>query len=235
MEMRIGDGMPPPTVPHFLDPVGFSTDLVFTLLAVLFCFLIYFKTRETYRLTQHKGIGYFREAFLFFGLSYALRFLFGITMLSRIAFDMVPPRAMFMPFLFFMPPLLGYFSTIGIFYLIFSTIWKMFDNRNMLIFGHGAAIALSIVSFITGSTLILLGLQSALLGAAVTLKFVMHRKGEKMSQTKLLYLLVAVLWFINLLMTDRRRPFPLEIEIFFQLLSLAVFFVIYSKISKWVA
>ncbi len=227
--------MPPTPVPHFLDPMGFSTDLVFTLLAVLFCFLIYIKTRETYRLTQHKGIGYFRDAFLFFGLSYAMRFLFGITILSRIAFDLVLPRATFLPFAFFMPLLLGYFSTIGIFYLIFSTIWKRFDNRNMLFFGHGAAIALSIVSFVTGSTLILLGLQCVFLGVAVTLKFVTHRAREKLSQTKLLYLLVALLWFINLLMIDRRRPFPLEIEIFFQLVSLAVFFVIYFKISKWVA
>lgn len=225
--------MPPP-VPHFLDPVGFSTDLAFTLLAVLFCFLIYLKTRETYRLTQHKGIGYFRDAFLFFGLSYALRFLFGITMLSRIAFDLVLPRAMLMPFVFFMPPLLGYFSTIGIFYLIFSTVWRRFNNRHLLVFGHGSAIILSIVSFITGSTLVLLCLQCAFLGAAVTLKFVTHRKGEKMSRTKLLYILVAVLWFINLLVMDRRRPFPLEIEIFFQLVSLAVFAVIYCKISKWV-
>ncbi len=226
--------MPPMPVPHFLDPMGFSTDLVFTLLAVLFCFLIYAKTRETYRLTQHKGIGYFRDAFLFFGLSYVLRFMFGITMLSGIAFDLVPPRAMFMPFMLSMPLLLGYFSTIGIFYLIFSTIWKKFDNRDMLFVGHSAAIALSIVAFITDSTLILLCLQCALLGAAVTLKFVMHKKGEKMSQTKLLYLLVALLWFINLLMMDTRRPFPLGIEIFFQLISLAVFVVIYFKISKWV-
>lgn len=225
--------MPPP-VPHFLDPIGFSTDLVFTLLAVLFCFLIYAKTRETYRLTQHKGIGYFRDAFLFFGLSYVIRFLFGITMLSRIAFDLVPPRAMFPPFMFFMPPLLGYFSTIGIFYLIFSTVWRKFDNRSLLIFGHTAAIILSIVSFITRSTLILLCMQCALLGVAVTLKFVTHGRKEKLSQLKLLYLLVAVLWFINLLMVDIRRPFPLGIEIFFQLISLAVFIIIYSKISKWV-
>jgi len=55
--------------------------------ALIFCLLLYFKTREVYSLTKHTGIKYFRDAFLFFGFAYLLRFLFSIFFLSRVIFD----------------------------------------------------------------------------------------------------------------------------------------------------
>ena len=106
----------------FFDPVMFGIELGFTVIAVIFCFLIYFKTKEIYELTKYKGIRYFRGAFLFFGLSYVMRFLFSLVLLSRIAFDFFLPRHLIMP-LFILP--LGYLSTVGIFYLIFPT----FDSQ----------------------------------------------------------------------------------------------------------
>ena len=216
--------------PHFFDPLVFTAELLFTLIAVIFCFLIHFRTREIYELTKYEGIKYFRGAFFFFGLSYALRFLFRIMLLSRIAFDFILPRELFAP-LFILP--LGYFSTIGIFYLIFSSIWKKFSSRRLLISGHAIAVLLSVASFITRSNAILLYFQSALLILAVILSIIMHRK-RKISEIRILYFLVSVLWLINLWIIDRRRPLPLGMEIFFQVVSLAVFFTIYFKISKWV-
>ena len=218
--------------PHFFDPWLFSTELIFTIIAVGFCLLIYFKTREIYELTKYNGIKYFRDAFLFFGLSYVLRFLFSLVLLSTIAFDFIIPRDMFVP-IFILP--LGYFSTIGIFYLVFSSIWKRFSNKNLLILGHSVAILLSAMSFITRSHLILLVFQSALLIAAVVLSRVMHKDKKKISQTRILYLLVALLWLINLwVIGPKRRPFSFEIQIFFELISLAVFIFINYKISKLV-
>lgn len=97
-----------------LDPYFtiFSAEILFTIIAVVFCFVIYFKTRESYELTKYEGIRYFREAFLCLGLSYVLRFLFSLTFISRMTFDFILNWQVFMP-LFIM--LLSYFSTIGIF------------------------------------------------------------------------------------------------------------------------
>ena len=216
---------------HFFDPILFGTEFVFTAIAVIFCLLIYFKTREVYNLTKHKGIKYFRDAFLFFGLSYILRFLFSLVFLSRIAFDFVLPRAMFMP-LFILP--LGYFSTIGIFYLVFSSIWKRFNNRRLIILGNIIAILLSLISFITRSHFILLSFQSVLLVFAITLSIFVHRGEKKASGIKILYLLISTLWLINLWVIVPRRSFSLETEVFFQFVSLSVFIVIYYKLSKWI-
>ena len=218
-------------VPHIFNPEIFATEFVFTTIAVAFCFLIYFKTKEIYELTRHAGIKYFRGAFLFFGLSYVVRFLFSLVILSMIAFDFAIPREMFGPFFIL---LLGYFSTIGIMYLIFSSIWKKFNKKNLLLVGHGIAILLSIVSFMARSHFILLYFQSALLILAVILSNILHKREKKISRIKVLYFLVSALWLMNLWIIDRRRLFSFEMKIFFQIISLAVFFVIFHKISKWV-
>jgi len=220
-----------PLPPPFFNPVVLISELAFTVLAVIFCFLIYFKTKESYELTKYEGIKYFRGAFLFFGLSYVLRFIFSIIHFSSFAFDFFLPREMF-ALLFILP--LGYFSTIGIFYLIFGSAWKGLNNKKVIIIGHLVAFLLSIVSFITRSQRILLILQCVLLVIAVILNFVLHKKGKKLSQIKVLYFLIALLWLINLLIIDNMRPLPLEAQIFFQVISLIVFIIIYHKISKWV-
>ncbi len=123
------------------DPWIFGAELVFTVVAVAFCAAIYFRTRESYGLTKHEGIGYFRDAFLFFGLAYLMRFLLSIVFLSRTALAIPPSRDLLMP-LFILP--LGYFSTVAIFYLVFSTVWRQFDNRKMLVFGHTVAVLLEV-------------------------------------------------------------------------------------------
>jgi hypothetical protein len=75
----IGETMRMPPNPEFL-----ILETVFTLVALVLGLLIYFKTKESYELTKHPGIRYFRDAFLFLGLSYLLRFLFSAVFLSRI-------------------------------------------------------------------------------------------------------------------------------------------------------
>jgi hypothetical protein len=217
--------------PYFFGDIVFGAEFLFTTLAVVFCFLIYSRTKESYELTKYEGIKYFRDAFLFLGLSYLVRFLLDLTMISRIPLEFIMPRATFAP-LFILP--LGYFSTISIFYLIHGSIWKKVNNRSFLVLSHSIAILLSIVSFITRTPTTLLFLQCILLAVVVLLNFVMPHHKIKISQTKVLYTLVSSLWLINLLIIDRMRPFPPVIEIFFQVISLAVFAFIYYKILKWV-
>jgi hypothetical protein len=214
--------MPPP-----MHPYGFVLETVFTVIAVAFCWLIYFRTRETYELTQHRGIRYFRDAFLFFGLSYLVRFVLGIVLLSMIALDFFMPRGPLMPLLL-LP--LGYFSSMGIMFLLFSLMHKSFKGERPVLLGHLIAIAVSVTAFLTRSHFILLWLQCALLSVVVILSIVQARK---FSSTRVLYLLVALLWLINLLIIENRRPFPPGLEVVFQLVSVIVFIMIYRKAAKW--
>jgi hypothetical protein len=217
--------------PRFFDPTTFSIELIFTIAAVIFCFLVYYKTKESYELTRHKGLNFFRRAFLFFGLSYVMRFFLSMIFLSRIAFDIYIPRDAFFPISIMMA---GYFSTIGILYLIFSTIWKSFNNTHLAILGHSVAILLSAISFLTRSPATMLAAQSMLLIAALALGFTMHKKGQKISQAKALYSMIFALWIINIWILEGRGPISTGIKTVFQIISLVVFVAIYKKVIKWV-
>jgi hypothetical protein len=208
-------------------PHIFLTELAFTIIAVIFCGLIYFKTKEIYELTKYKGIKYFRYAFLFLGLSYAVRFVLSLFMLSQIAFDIFIPRREVMP-LFIL--IVGYLSTTGILYLLSGSLWKKASRLPLNGIVHGTAAVLSVVAFITRSHLILLYLQTALLILAVILSLASHKK---FSQMRIIYFLVFILWLINLWIVDRRGPFPFELDLAFQAISLLVFFFIYRKITKF--
>ncbi|MGV8162849.1 MAG: hypothetical protein ACP5N2_05975 [Candidatus Nanoarchaeia archaeon] len=222
-------------------PPGFNpitlmvSELIFTTLVVFLCFLIYFKTRESYQLTKYKGLGYFRQAFVFLGFSYIVRFIFSAMMLSGIVFNTGILGRGLLP-LFIIP--LGYFSTIAIFYLLYSLIWKRIEKNWLLIVGHLSAIILTVVAFITRSPMMLLYLQSLLLVIAGITALLLHRGKNKRSSKninmKILYFLVSVLWLFNLWVIDIRAHFPFEIKIVCQLISILVFCLIYVRLYKWV-
>jgi len=219
-------------MPPFFDPLTFTLELAFTIISFVFCIIIFFKTKESYDLTKHVGIKYFRDAFLFFGLSYVLRFIFGIFMITELAEHPHPGGPGGWTGMLFFILLLGYFSTAGILYLLFGSVWKKVHTKYTPIIIHGAAIILSLAAFLTRSHIILLIVQSVLLILAVVLNLVQPKK--KVTNTRVLYFLILAVWLINLWIIDRRRPYSLEIEILFQIISLLVFVLIIRKISKWV-
>jgi len=198
-------------------PLPIISEFIFALVAVFFCFAIYLKTKESYELTKYEGIKYFRDAFMFIGVSYLIRFFFSILFFSSIAFDFFIPIRLLQPF-FILP--LGYFSTIALFYLVFSRVWKKFETLEMLAFGYIMAVLVPVVSFISGSHIALFFLQGVLFILAAVLVY--SSKGKN----KLMYVLVFFLWLINLF--EIGRP----IGIISQVLSLAVFIILYVKVSK---
>lgn len=214
-----------------LGPTFLVIEVILTLIALVYGLLIYFKTKESYDLTKHEGIRYFRDAFLFFGLSYVLRFLFSVIFLSRIIFDVFIPREFTMPFFIV---LLGYFSTISLWYLILSFSWKKLTNhRAYILLGHAVALVVSILAFITHSPLVMLYIQLAFIISAIVFIFSFKADKKRFTPTKMLYFLVALLWICNLLTAD--GPFmPRELEIILQAIAIGLFVIIYHKISKWI-
>ena len=208
----------------------FGTELVYTVVIMVLCLVIYYKTKEMYDLTKYTGINYFRNAFLFFGLAYIVRFLLHMMMISRVSFDLfLPMRQLMAPLL----ALIGYFSTMAIFCLVYSLVWKKIAVRRFLWFSHSIAITISLATVLTHSHFILAMLQFVLLLFAAILSFAMHQKSRK-SHMRLLYILVVLFWLLNLYLIGPRRFVPFELNLLFQALSLVVFLLIYRKVTKWV-
>jgi len=212
-----------------IDPFNLGLDIAFTLVMFLFFVLIYIKTREIYTLSKHRGIKYFRDAFLFFGLSYILRLVLSLVLLLGEADFSDFYKIIFPPLIL----LLGYLSTLSILYLIFSLCWKSFNNRILICSGHAFALILSIFSVILRSHLIILLSQFILIIVIIIIGLLRRTEQKKVSQTKTLYFLVAFLWLINLFVIGRIRHLHFFVSLISELVSLFVVIIIYLRILKW--
>lgn len=215
----------------FFNPLIFTTELIYTLLAVVFCFVIYYKTKDLYDLTKHKGIQHFRNAFLFFGLAYISRFALQILMLSNITMNLFMRMRLVHPFFLLFT---SYLSTMAIFYLVYSTIWKKIGNNHFIILSNALAILLSAITFICRSPEIMAVFQFVLLIIALLISIFAPEKSRRFSKNKILYFLVLVFWLFNIFIITPGRLIPFEIKAVLYLLSLIAFFIIYHRVFKWI-
>lgn len=206
----------------------FLSELIYTILVVVICFAIHYKTKESYELTKHEGIKHFRNAFLLFGYSYVVRLLFSLVMFSTFTFDLILPRQI-AGVLFILP--MSFLSTLAIFYLLASSFWKNFTQKQIQIFGLILAALLAVVSVLTNSNDVLTLLQFAFLIIYVAISFVTE---SKVFKVKTLSLLVFIFWIASLWALSPRPRLPLELLSLLQLMSLLVLAAVYVRLSKWV-
>jgi hypothetical protein len=217
---------------RYFNPIQLGTELTYTLLIVLFCLMVFFKTKEIYDLTKHKGILFFRYSFIFFAIAYISRLflfllIFSTNKLSRNI--MMRGSLMHVSHL-----IIGFFSTMAILYLVYSIIWKQINSEHFLTFSNIIALIIGVIAFIFRSHLILSLIQLFIMIIALIIIFLNHNKTKKKSATKVLYLLIFLFWFVSLLILDSKRLMPLEIQLFLQLMSVGIFVTIYIKVSKWI-
>ncbi|MBW2994176.1 hypothetical protein KY315_02015, partial [Candidatus Woesearchaeota archaeon] len=181
--------------PMFHNPLWFVTELGYTLIVIFLCFLIYFKTKDMYDLTKHKGIYYFRNTFLFFGLAYMFRFVFGLIRMTDQWLDIIYiPRGTMMPIMILFT---GYFSTMALLCLIYSTVWKRYSSKDFFIAANILAVLIAIAAAISPEVFIIT--QAILLVVAITLSVVLRKK-SKFSKVFLLYFLLFMFWIISLIL-----------------------------------
>jgi hypothetical protein len=98
--------------------------IVYAAIVVLICALIVIKTDKLFKLSFHDGIRYLRNAFFFYGVAFVIRyfikFLFEINYLSYYSF--------------LVDSLFEFFLVMAGFFLLYSLLWKKFENRGPLSF-----------------------------------------------------------------------------------------------------
>jgi len=204
-------------------------DAVYTLLIILVCGIIYIKTRELYELTGHKGIGYFRNVFLFFAISYLFNFLIITPNNAR---GTSIPNVLLLSIFF----ITIYASTIAISYLVYSVLWKKthkgFFGKQWPIFIIAFIIALIPVLF--QKTLLFVIIQAALFIFAVIMSFFNNKRSKAkkgFSKLYFIYILLFVFWILNTFATAL-PPFFLQIKVFVYLISLILFIIIVWGVLK---
>ncbi len=211
-----------------------GAEIFYSFVIIVCSLMIYFGTKELYDLSAYKGIKYFRMAFLFFAIAYFFRsfikliliyFTTGLAYFSPIAFG---TTGILTQILFL------YFSSMAIFYLLYSVMWKKWKNRpHMIYLFHALAVIIALVGAFSGSPAVYLALDVFLLlvvGLVVYISY-QNRGKKKGNNLYLIYLLLLIFWVLNII--DTLIPvFFQGFQIFIYMVSTLVFLLILYRVIK---
>lgn len=224
--------------PQFRNLFGlsFGSELFYSFVIIVCSLMIYYGTKELYELSSYKGIKYFRQAFLFFAIAYFFRSFIkfaviyfninGIIELSPVTFGVT---GLLTQLLFL------YFSSMAIFYLLYSVMWKKWNGSSYKIYlFHGIAIAIALVSILSRNPLVYLGLNIFLLLIVIFVVYTsyQHKKNKKKGHNLyFIYVLLSIFWILNIVDTLIPRFFQ-GFQLFIYLASTLVFLIILYKVIK---
>lgn len=215
-----------------VQAMAIQTELIYSLVIILCSLMVYFGTKELYKLTSHKGIKYFRLSFLFFAIAYFFR-SFIIVLLSLFQIPRIldlSPRVLGI----FALSVFMYTSSMAIFCLLYSVMWKKFKNPNIIFFFHLLAVVFSVITISVEEVRILLGLQILLFAFVVFTSYLAHKnldKNKKKHNMYIIYVLLFGFWILNIidiLIPNSFGIFQLLIYIF----SISIFMTILYKVLR---
>jgi len=177
---------------------GLSLEIIYSFVIILASLMIYYGTKELYELSGHKGIKYFRQAFLYFALAYFFRssIKFALRYFNVMAVFDIDPRSI--------NSIIGqttlflyiYLSTMAIFYLLLSVKYKQWKNESVM-FLQTLAVIVGIISVIYNNPLSHLVINLGLL--VVVVGVVILSKSGKKNNLQIIYILLLLFWVLNVL------------------------------------
>lgn len=182
-----------------LAQAGLVTEVLYSFVIITVSLMIYFGTHEFYNLSSHKGIKYFRLAFLFFAIAFFFRSFIKFLLIffnSSKALELSIQGAGGLSLLFFM-----YASSMAVFYLLYSVMWKKW-NSDKIVFFH-------ILAFVIGAMTLALRSPSFILVThivlflfiilIIVLSYIDLKLGKKKNHLHGIYLLLLAFWILNII------------------------------------
>ena len=217
--------------------IGFGTEIIYSFIIIACSLMIYFGTKELYELSSHKGIKYFRQAFLFFAFAYFFRSFIKFVMIyfNVGAILDISPRTFGFAFGQITLFIFMYFSSMAIFYLLYSVMWKKWNGGSKKIYlFHLLAFVIAISSILFRNPFVYLGMNFLLL-FFVIFTFYISRKQSKQKKTKhnlhIIYVLLFSFWILNII--DILIPnFFQTFQLFIYLASSGIFLAMLYKVLK---
>ncbi|MBI4448101.1 hypothetical protein HY643_03915 [Candidatus Woesearchaeota archaeon] len=212
---------------------GFGTELIYAFVVIVCSLMVYYGTKELYELSSHKGIKYFRQAFLFFAIAYFFRsFIKFIVFYFDVheIFDF-SPRALGPVIIFFFM----YFSAMAVFYLLCSVMWKKWgDNSKKIYIFHFLAFIISLVGVLFRRIWLHVGINIFMFFLVVVIVCIAYKdskKGKKGLNLYAIYLLLLLFWILNVIGVLIPNFLP-TFQIMIYMASLGVFLMIVYKVLK---
>jgi hypothetical protein len=224
--------MPGPPIGKFLVG-GIGIELVYSFIIIICSLMIYFATKEMDKLTSYKGIKYFRLAFLFFALAYFFRYFIQFFLFSFNLNGILEFSPMFfgaIQLLIFL-----YFSSMAIFFLLYSVMWKKWNHSKLtIVLFNIFALIIAFASIFFRGIFVYLTINIILLLVVLFILFIAHKNSKKKSKSGspfIIYLLLSIFWILNI--TNILIPRFLSIyQLLVYLVSVLLFMLILYKVLR---
>jgi|ETNmetMinimDraft_2_1059921.scaffolds.fasta_scaffold11007_4 hypothetical protein len=174
----------------FLNSQVFATEVVYNFVIVAICLYISIKAHSLYELSSHKGIKYFRNAFVFFAFGFILRFVLnwlGGSYGIEFPWIMTAIEALF-----------HYTMSMSGFYLVLSLIWKrltgVVEKEYTL---HFLGVAIAILNFIGSTDNFMFFTMLGILAYAIIISYGNYVEDAGRHYFLRLYYIVMVLAFVG--------------------------------------
>lgn len=218
---------------EFLMPPQIGAELIYSFVIIVCSLMVYYGTRELYELSSHKGIKYFRQAFLFFALAYFFRYFIQFFLVFFSLRDILE----------FSPVYIGWFSlfiflyasSMAVFYLLYSVMWKKWNHSKsrLFLFNVFALVIALIGSSFRGPGISFM-LNIILLAFGSFVLFIAYKDSKDKKKGKglfVIYLLLFIFWVLNVI--DILIPKFLQIyQLAIYLASILLFMIILYKVLK---
>jgi len=226
----------PPRIMQQLVMQSFSTEIIYSFIIIVCSLMIYYGTKELYELSSHKGIKFFRQAFLFFALAYFFRsfiklilLYFNVQGIFSISPRLLNPLISQITLIFFM-----YFSAMAIFYLLYSVMYKKWNYEHRIYLFHIVAVILAVFSVVSRNPFSYLGLNLLLLVFVLVVVYVSYKTSKKKTKGHNLYaiyVLLLLFWILNII--DILIPtFFQNFQLLIYLVSSGIFLLMLYRVLK---
>ncbi len=213
-----------------LMSLGIGAEIVYSFVIIICSLMIYFGTKELYLLTSHRGIKYFRLSFLFFAFAYFFRSFIKIILFYFEKSELITFLPIFGSITLFT---FMYFSSMAIFYLLYSVMWKKWKSQLTSYLFHLIAITIATTTLLFRSRTSYLLINLILfifISVAVYLSYKQSRKNKSLN-LYIIYLMLFIFWIFNIL--DVLIPnFLKTFQLFIYLISLGIFLLIFYKVIR---
>lgn len=218
---------------EYLMPPEIGVELIYSFVIIICCLMVYYATREMYELSSYKGLKYFRRAFLFFAIAYFFRYSIRFLLVffdMRQIFEFSPIYFGGIPIFIFL-----YSSSMAIFYLLYSVMWKNWISSKFKIYLlHALAISIALIWVLSRSIMVYWVLNLILLIFVSFVLFVAYKDSKNKQKGKglfIIYLLLFIFWVLNVI--DILIPKFLQIyQLVIYLISTLLFMIILYKVLK---
>lgn len=201
-------------------------ELIYSLIIVILCLFIYFKTKNLYKITKHKGIKYFRNTFLFFTLGFGFRLFTIIQTLYNVLNQVRVPMHMYGLHLV----LLSFLSIMTILSIMMSILWKKIDVSDNTL--YVIAFILSLIFVVFKLPFVLLIIQLIIFASVVVVSIILH-KDRKFKKLHITYILLFLIWIVNLFTAVSPAIVPIGYQFILYIVSILLFIIILIKSLKW--